>query len=169
MATATPIILVQELQENKALWYKIHVFVYDLRNFRENDDSRGRLDSIIDASYIGMPYFAEEEVQAIKSTTVQGTKNLEAVIRETLEERLNRRMKKRVKSDDYRVCAAHDLAPIFEKGLSIDHKRLAKDSEFLNLMEQRKLRLPDDKGWDGLGKKKIIVRSAQEKKKKGRR
>jgi hypothetical protein len=48
-----------------------------------------------------------------------------------LDERLNRRMKKRVESEDYRVCAAHDLAPIFEKALGINPKELAKSQEFL--------------------------------------
>lgn len=83
-----------------------------------------------------------------------------------MEERLNQLMKKRVEADDYYVCVAHDLAPDLEKGLNIDHKRLAKDSEFLNSMEQHKLRLTDEKSWDGLSKKKIVVRSALEKKKK---
>ncbi len=34
------------------------------------------------------------------------------------------RMKKRVESGDFRVCAAHDLEPIFEKAFGIKPKEL---------------------------------------------
>lgn len=39
---------------------------------------------------------------------------------------LTRRENKRVQTGDFRVCAAHDLAPILGKALEIDVKRLAK-------------------------------------------
>lgn len=45
-----------------------------------------------------------------------------ALMEEILNERLNRRMKKRVESGDHRVCAAHDIAPILEKALGIKPK-----------------------------------------------
>jgi hypothetical protein len=160
---------IQELQKNKTLWYKLHVFIYDLRNFREMPTSHNRLDSIIDASYIGFPYFTEEEVQIIKSTIVQGEHTLEKVIQETLEERLERREKKNKERKCWRGCAAHDLAPVFEKMYNIDYKQLAKDGEFLSLMKRLGFQLPEGNTWEGLGKKKVVVRSAQEKKKRGRR
>jgi len=62
-------------------------------------------------------------------------------------------MKKRVESNDYRVCAAHDLAPIFEKALDINPKELARNKEFLALMEKSGLELGDGEEWKGLPKK----------------
>lgn len=52
------------------------------------------------------------------------------VIEEILSERVEGRIKKREESGEFRVCAAHDLAPILEKALGIDPKALAKDREF---------------------------------------
>ncbi|KAK3168098.1 hypothetical protein OEA41_004544 [Lepraria neglecta] len=119
--------------------------MHDLRHFDEKVDSRSRLDSIVDASYIGEPYFQHSEVEMIKSTAVinNGEHTLGDLIRETLDGRLNRRMKKRVESEDYRVCAAHDLAPIFEKGLSIRPKEFEKDKEFVRLVRTSGLKLKD--------------------------
>lgn len=73
---------VQDLQHSPSLWYKILVFVYDLRNFREKVDSQARLNSIIDASYIGMPYFQPDEVERIKSTVINTDQTLEEAIRD---------------------------------------------------------------------------------------
>jgi hypothetical protein len=50
-----------------------------------------------------------------------------------LKERLERRRKKRVESEVYRICTDHDLAPIFEKVFDINPKDLQRDSEFLAL------------------------------------
>jgi len=127
-----------------------HVFVYDLRNFREISDAQARLDRIVDASYIGLPYFQPNEVQLLKSSIVEGDKKLENVIEETLNERLERRIKKRVESRDFRVCAAHDLAPIFEKAFDIKPKVLSKNEEFLAILGRSGLNLKDGDNWKGL-------------------
>ncbi|KAG4435429.1 hypothetical protein IFR05_009103 [Cadophora sp. M221] len=61
-------------------------------------------------------------------------KTLEMLIEEVLTERLERRIKKREESGDFRVCAAHDIAPILEKALEINPKQLSRDKIFLDLM-----------------------------------
>jgi hypothetical protein len=157
---------IQDLRNTHGLWYRIHVFVYDLRNFKERADCQSRLDSIVDASYLGTPYFKQEEVDMLKATKVNGEMTLEAVIRSTLDERLERRMKKRVESGDYRVCAAHDLAPIFETAFNIKPKDLAKDDAFLSLLENSSLQLKNGGNWLGLSKRPNI-KQGQKKKKKG--
>jgi hypothetical protein len=157
---------IQDLRNTHSLWYKIHVFVYDLRNFKVRADCQSRLDSIVDASYLGTPYFKQEEVDMLKATKVNGEMTLEAAIRNTLNERLERRMKKRVESGDYRVCAAHDLAPIFETAFNIKPKDLAKDNVFLSLLENSGLKLKNGENWLGLSKKPNI-KQGQKKKKKG--
>jgi hypothetical protein len=146
----TPPTTVRDLKNQPCLWYKVHVFVYDLRNFREISDAQARLDRIVDASYIGLPYFQPNEVQLLKSSIVEGDKTLENIIEETLNERLERRIKKRVESRDFRVCAAHDLAPIFEKAFDIKPKVLSKNEEFLAILSRSGLNLKDGDNWKGL-------------------
>lgn len=76
---------------------------------------------------------------------------LEDVIQSTLAERLERRMKKRVENGDYRVCAAHDLSPIFEKGFGINHKSLKSDAVFMGLMRENGLELREGEIFEGVG------------------
>lgn len=125
--------------EFRNLWYRLRVFVYDLRTFNTDPTARSRLDSVTDPAYLGPPYFSNEEVSLLKSTEIgpgeEGEESLGQRIQSTLEERLNRRMEKRVESADFRVCAAHDLAPIFEKAFDINPKKLAKDAKFMALVQ----------------------------------
>lgn len=72
------------------------------------------------------------------------------MIEETLNERLERRIKKREESGDFRVCAAHDLAPILEKALGIGVKDLQRDNEFLGLLDRCGLDLEDGEVWRGM-------------------
>ena len=174
---------VADLRNDTRLWYKLNVFIYDLRNFRDIPKSQERLDSIIDASYIGLPYFTTTEALTIKSAMIDTSppvhpamkkarsktqpqsdlqpqsrtpeqsphlKRLDKVIEETLNERLERRIKKREESGDFRVCAAHDLAPILEKALEIGVKDLQRDKEFLGLVERCGVDLQDGNVWMGL-------------------
>lgn len=98
------------------------MLLFDLRHYSERADSAERLERVIDPSYIGPPYFEPEEAETIKNTVVHNEKKLSQVIEESLAGRLDRRAKKRVDSGDFRVCAAHDLAPVLEKMLGIDPK-----------------------------------------------
>ncbi|WEW57179.1 hypothetical protein PRK78_002641 [Emydomyces testavorans] len=137
-------ITVADIQSNSSLWYRLHVFTFDLRNFATDTAARDRLNSVVDVSYLGKPYFTPEEVEILKSTHgIGGSETLMQIIQSTLDERLNRRMKKRVESGDFRVCAAHDLAPVFEKMFGINPKKLAKNVQFANLRSLRGLRLKD--------------------------
>jgi len=71
--------------------------------------------------------------------------------RKTLNERLERKIKKHVESD---VCAAHYLAPILKKAVDIKPKELAKDREFLTILGRSGLDLKDEEDWKGMEKKK---------------
>ncbi|KFZ05647.1 hypothetical protein V501_08156 [Pseudogymnoascus sp. VKM F-4519 (FW-2642)] len=146
---------IEDLKAQPSLWYKIHVLVYDLRNFQENPMAQARLDAVEDLLYIGAPYFDPVEVQQLKACIVDATnsKSLEMLIEDTLRERLERRMKKRVDSGDYRICAAHDIAPIFEKAFSIKPKDLQTNIDFLALLESCKLEPKGIENWTGLPKK----------------
>ncbi|PYH33994.1 uncharacterized protein BO87DRAFT_386967 [Aspergillus neoniger CBS 115656] len=123
------------------LWYRLHVLIFDLNNF-SNTSSRKRLESVIDPSFIGKPYFTDEEAEKIKSTVINSTGGtFSQALEEGLNERLERRNKKRVESGDYRVCAAHDLAPLMARALGVDLKQMAKDKEFAGLIEKKGLNL----------------------------
>lgn len=166
MATiSTKPISIQDLKNQAPLWYKIHVFVYDLRNFQDNSKARARLDAIQDPSYIGMPYFDPIEVQQLKACIVDATDNktLETLIKDTLKERLERRNKKRVESGDYRICAAHDLAPIFETAFNIKTKDLQTNTEFLAILDRSQLKLKDGDNWKGLQKKSFQSKNKHKK------
>ncbi|EFQ99989.1 hypothetical protein MGYG_02997 [Nannizzia gypsea CBS 118893] len=136
---------VADIRSRKSLWYRLHVYIYDLRNFKTDSAAMNRLDSIVDITYLGKPYFNEKEVEILKNTVSNssGSETLAQKTEYTLDERLNRRIKKRVESSDFRVCAAHDLAPIFETVFDIHPKKLAKSSVLLSLISSRGLRLQD--------------------------
>ncbi|PGG99541.1 hypothetical protein GX51_06281 [Blastomyces parvus] len=175
MNTKTRTYTIAELKDEfPGLWYRLHVLVLDLRNFSTNDTSRERLEQVTDISYLGSPYFSAEEASALGHTQLEpGNQLLKDKIESELNERLTRRMKKRVESGDFRVCAAHDLAPIFEKGFSINPKKLAKDSQFMNLAASRGLKpSPDGTEWSGLSERKLPGGNAQSgnkrRKRKGR-
>lgn len=150
MAAPTLTFSLSALTEEKSddLLYRLHVLLFDLKHFNQREDSRGRLDTVADVSYIGPPYFTEKEAERIKKTT-KGTKTLSEMVEEELRQRLERRNKKRVESEDSRVCAAHDLAPILARALDIDLKQLERDKRFLHLVNTRGLNL-DGESWDGL-------------------
>ncbi|PGH17564.1 hypothetical protein AJ80_04742 [Polytolypa hystricis UAMH7299] len=111
-----------------------------------------RLDRIVDISYLGKPYFTDEEVVALKNTVMgPGSETLANKIETILNERLNRRMKKHVESGDFRVCAAHDLALIFEKGFGVNPKKLSKNAEFASMVTEKGLRWQREcPEWKGL-------------------
>ncbi|GKZ20925.1 hypothetical protein AbraIFM66951_003816 [Aspergillus brasiliensis] len=140
------------------LWYRIHVLIFDLKNF-ENASSKKRLDQVTDPYYIGKPYFSPEEAEKIKQTVIDTNgKTFSEMLGEGLNERLERRNKKRVRSGDFRVCAAHDLAPLMASALGIDLKQLDKDKEFTKLVEQNGLDLGGE-SWGGLKKKSFAPKN----------
>lgn len=148
------------------VWYRLHVLLFDLQNFSRREDSRARLDTVVDPSYIGAPYFTDEEATKIKQMAVTENKTFEQTISEKLDERLNRRMQKRASSGDYRVCAAHDLVPIIADTLRVDMKQMDRDKRFLHLLETKGLDLEGEQ-WDGL--MKMSFAPGKSKKKKGKR
>lgn len=148
---------IDELRSDNALWYKLHVFMYDLRNFRSNSDSRTRLDSVVHEYYLGEPYFSEDEANKVLHTVPDAAteKTVGEAIRAFYEQKLLQRQKSRaIETGDYRICAAHDLAPIFEKAFRLNGKDLAKNKGFMALVNKGGLNaLEDGRVWKGLGKR----------------
>ena len=154
-----------ELMMDSNIWYKIHVLLYDLRHFDESNVSRSRLETVIDPSYLGEPYFNSDEVEKIKGAHLEGGRTMAALIEETLNERLNRRIKKRAESGDYRVCAANDVAPILEKALGIKPKDLKRNKTFMDTMTANGLHLMPGEQWTGLGRQQESSHNKSGKKK----
>jgi len=92
-------------------------------------------------------------VKALRTGVDKESSTLAEIVEDILKERLERRMKKRVESGDYRVCAAHDVAPILEKVLGLKEKDLLRDKEFVELVEKWGLELGEGVVWKGLQKK----------------
>lgn len=137
---------VQELRQNNKLWYKLHVFMYDLRTFRSNESCRARLDSVLAPDYIGAPYFSEEEAEQLRETVIEPNTSdtlghrLNTFFQQKLEKRMKTRMEE---TGDYRVCAAHDLGPIFERALGVNPTDLAKNKTFVKLVNKKGLEALD--------------------------
>jgi len=115
-------------------------------------------DVILDLSYIGAPYFSDDESRQIKNTVVSGktgepVRTLDTLIEKTLAEKLGR--KKRLDTMDFRVCAAHDLAPILERAFNIQERQLRKNKSFTKQVEAYGLDLKEGEYFKGIGKDKL--------------
>ncbi|KAE9382024.1 hypothetical protein N431DRAFT_491285 [Stipitochalara longipes BDJ] len=128
---------IQDLKDMPKIWYKIHVLIFDLRNYQANTKSRDRLKTVIDPSYIGLPYFSCTEAALMKSLQVGDTNG-------------SATRGRRAESGDYRVCAAHDIAPILERLFGVKEKDLMRDKEFLGLVENWGVELGGGVVWKGL-------------------
>ncbi|KAH7063703.1 hypothetical protein B0J12DRAFT_563008 [Macrophomina phaseolina] len=153
------------------LWYRLHVLTRDLRRFGDDRKALERLDRVTDPAYIGAPYFSEEEAALVKQFDAGSGSALAQLVASRLEDRLNRRMKKRVESGDYRVCAAHDLAPVFERALQLSPKDLVANVDFEKLVETNGLHLGEHENWTGLERRRQAgpVKGGNRKNRKGRK
>jgi hypothetical protein len=95
---SSPKYTTEEIRQDCKLWYKIRVFIYDLCNFRSNDKSRDRLDSVVDTYYIGLPYFNATEADKILHTIedVETGRTLKELLDDFYSHKLEKRMKSRM-------------------------------------------------------------------------
>jgi hypothetical protein len=64
-----------DLKQDKDLWYKINVLIYDLCNIKTNPSSESRTLLTTDELYISGPYFTASESALIKATIIQDIGN----------------------------------------------------------------------------------------------
>lgn len=76
--TESTIRTVSDIPKPSELWFKIHVFIYDLEEFKTNADSRDCINNALatDSSYISEPYFTQEECEMLKNLIIDGKKTL---------------------------------------------------------------------------------------------
>jgi hypothetical protein len=149
------------------LQYKILLLIFDLHHFRTRVDSASRLEQVFDPEYLGTPYFQSEESDHIRNLQV-GAANLGGMICETISQRVLRRsdvqalrnksptsasekaLKSTITTDeqaqsprvDFRICAAHDLAPVLAKAFGINEKLLIRHKAFIKLVDKFGLEFP---------------------------
>jgi len=131
---------------HNSLWYRIHVLIYDLRHFTD-DSSLARLNTATDPTYIGAPYFSAAEAQLVKATKLDGS-TLEKVFESTMKEKLKKREEKGEK--DFRMCAPHDLAPLFERAFDVKYTKLNKSKHFRDLLRKEGLELKEGQRFKGV-------------------
>lgn len=156
-APSSPTYTIDELRKDGKLWYKLHIFIYDLRNFRLDEKSHDRLNTVTDTYYIGPPYFSVIEADNILHTIgdTTGGKTLKDLLDEFFAQKLEKRLEEMMKeTGDYRVCTAHDLAPIVEKVFCVHPKDLAKNKAFGKSVDGKGQSALDEGGvWKCLGKR----------------
>ena len=74
---------------------------------------------------------------------------LDEFFTQKLEKRIQKRM---AETGDYKVCAAHDLAPVLEKAFGVRPSDLAKNKSFVSLVKKGGLTLENGKKWRGIGR-----------------
>ncbi|KFZ03163.1 hypothetical protein V502_11179 [Pseudogymnoascus sp. VKM F-4520 (FW-2644)] len=177
------------LQENPALWYKIHVLLYDLCNISKDRAAEARTLCTTDELYISAPYFTPEEAVLIKNTVVsppiladipefeafelEGDMDAESneppkevalqktlTIEEAITSCLRNFFAKRRASGDARPCGPHDMAPIYKAVFGITRDEL-KNEKFLGRLRRTGLGQSSQKAVDDKGKSKQKKKDAQ--------
>ena len=134
---------VQPLKNDKALWYRLHVFIFDLHNFESDPHSKLRLELLHDPQFLGTPYFDQDQADRLKETCgLASDQTLGLRIETEIRNKLQRRIEKGQTSGDHRICAAHDIAPIIEDELRIRLKEVSKDKTFRKLLKKHGLDPP---------------------------
>lgn len=97
---------------------------------------------------MGAPYFSAEEAALIKATVMSDGQTLQANIEATMEEKLKRR--KCTELNDFRPCAAHDIAPLLERAFNVNYKKLDKSKHFQELLGRSGLELKEGQKFKGV-------------------
>ncbi|KAL9603415.1 MAG: hypothetical protein Q9179_002185 [Wetmoreana sp. 5 TL-2023] len=107
-ATAQRELTLAKLRDSKPDFTKSCInFIHDLRNFTGNKGSRNRLDSTWHEFFLRLPYFDDESRDTILQMKTP---------RSTVADDMKALAQKRLGAE---LCAAHDLAPLFERVLGI--------------------------------------------------
>jgi hypothetical protein len=130
-------------------------FIRDLRCYGGDKGARNRLDSTGHEFYLGQPYFSPKTVSKLLSIpTINGT--LQTDLRQLAEKR-----------SGGQICAAHDLAPLFEQTLAVrwdkeSSKGVALHESLANFVIQSPP-APEERGkGKGKGKARQLVKKGSQ-------
>lgn len=116
-----------ELRDNRDLWYKICVLIYDLRHMTKDKTCESRTLQTTDAFYISAPYFSDDEAAIVKSAVVTPGTSVEQAIANNLENFFE----KRRASGDCRPCGPHDMVPVYSSCFGIEKAEI-EDEKFVS-------------------------------------
>jgi hypothetical protein len=137
-ASTAAITTVADLRKDAALWYKILLLIYDLKNVgSKNPESKNRLEQTTHVRHLSGPYFTEMEAEKVRNAVVVGWRSTREESEEydeeenstepevtdatdvptTLDQAITHRLKnfldKRKASGDARPCGKHDMVPVY--------------------------------------------------------
>jgi hypothetical protein len=142
-ASTATITTVADLRKDAALWYKILLLIYDLKNYgSKNPASKKRLDETTHVRHLSGPYFSEKEAELVQSAVCPSEghslmneendnddaeeNSTEATaagdgdatdetftLDQAITHRLRNFLEKRRPSGDARPCGKHDMVPIY--------------------------------------------------------
>lgn len=122
-----------DLREDRDLWYKICVLVYDLRHIKDKI-SENRTLQTTDPLYISGPYFSPEEAASVKGALVDGGEGREdnkLPIEQAITTSLENFFEKRRASGDSRPCGPHDMVPVYLECFGIGKEEI-EDERFIS-------------------------------------
>ncbi|CAI6332864.1 unnamed protein product [Periconia digitata] len=125
---------VADLREDKDIWYKICVLIYDLRNAKDKT-SENRTLQTTDELYLSMPYFSPDEAAAIKAARLDDGHTLEHAITTSLQNFFE----KRRASGDCRPCGPHDMVPVYMTCFGIEKSEI-EDEKLLSRIRRSGLK-----------------------------
>jgi hypothetical protein len=102
-------------------------FIRDLHHFGRDQEAQRRLNGTGHEFYLGLPYFGPDALTRMLDLPL-GKGTLQSALQD-----LVRRKRERDERDE--ICAAHDLAPVFEAALGLDWKDLKSNSGLLSSIE----------------------------------
>ncbi|KAI9758609.1 MAG: exo-1,3-beta-glucanase [Chaenotheca gracillima] len=134
MSSSVGTVKIQDLHDDVNLWWKIHVMIFDMRNYQTNIRSSVRLENVLGVPENSNAYFNAGERQTIMSAIVYGTTTFGAFLRQTLDERQSRNMRSGIDGDNPHLCVERDISPIWEKAFGVDPEAMARDKAFIRLI-----------------------------------
>lgn len=129
---------VSDLREDRDLWYKICVMVYDLRNMSKDKTCKHRTLQTTDPLYISEPYFTPEEATLVKSALADRDKKTS--VENTITTNLENFFEKRRASGDSRPCGPHNIFPIYVACFGIDKGEI-EDEKFVSRVRRAGLKI----------------------------
>ena len=122
------------LRQDKDLWYKICVLIYDLGHMTKDKTSARRLEETTDVQYISAPYFSAEEAHEIKAAANEDGVSIEQAITTSFENF----HRKRNASGDFRPCGPHDMCPVYLECFGIEKAEM-EDERFISRLRRNGL------------------------------
>jgi hypothetical protein len=119
-----------ELRDDRDLWYKIRVLIYDLYKIKDKP-CENRIHQTTDVLYISAPYFSPDEAAAVKGALIDSSDGDSTTLEQAIQNSLENFFEKRWASGDYRPCGPHTIVPVYLACFGMD-KADIEDEKFVS-------------------------------------